>query len=153
MTEFIAWCGFVGAWLLVFGPLNQAIREVQEEEFERDSLERAEHEIAVPPPVSIWWLLVPPVYLVQRRRRDQVYKARIRDAMSSEDLRALAHLRDVATAWFLVAAGAALLAVKETWDLVETYDWSRWAFWVLVGGMFVLAALATGVRIARPNRF
>jgi len=71
--ELIAWCGFVGAWLLVFGPLNQAIRELQEEEFERESIERAVHEIEVPPPVSPWWLVVPPVYVVLRRRRGRVY--------------------------------------------------------------------------------
>jgi hypothetical protein len=52
MTGLIAWCGSVGAWLLVFGPLNQGIREVREEEFERESIQRAEGEIEVPPEVS-----------------------------------------------------------------------------------------------------
>jgi hypothetical protein len=98
-------------------------------------------------------LLVPPVYLVLRSRRDHVYKERIRDAMSSEELRALAHLRDVASAWFLVAAGASLIAVKETWDLVEASGWSRWSFWVLVAGMFALSAVEIAVRIGRPARF
>jgi hypothetical protein len=88
LSELIAWCGFVGAWLLVFGPLNQAIREVQEEEFERDAIARAEREIEVPAPVSAWWLVVPPVYVVLRRRRDRVYRQRVRDAMSPDDLRA-----------------------------------------------------------------
>jgi hypothetical protein len=123
---------------------------VQEEEFECESLGRAEHEIDVPPSVSAWWLLVPPVYLVLRGRRDNVYKARLRDAMSPEDVRALAHLRDVASAWFLVAAGASLLAVKETWGLVETYDLT---FWLLVVGMLALSALTIGLRIVRPSRF
>jgi hypothetical protein len=91
---------------LVLGPLNQAIREVQEEEFERDALARAERELEVAGSVSAWWLLVPPVYYVLRRRRDRIYKLRVRDAMSSEDVLAFAHLRDVASAWFLVAAGA-----------------------------------------------
>jgi hypothetical protein len=63
----------------------------------------------------------------------------------------LAHLRDVASAWFLVAAGASLIAVKETWDLIETYDWSRWSFWVLILGMFVLSAVEIAVRIRRPE--
>lgn len=153
VAELIAWCGFVGAWLLVFGPLNQAIREVQEEEFEREALQRAEHRIEVPPPVSPWWLLVPPIYVVLRSRRGNVYKVRMRDAMSSDDLLALAHLREVASAWFLVATGASLLAVKETWELVETYDWSRWTFWALVLGLLALSAVAIAVRLARPSRF
>src|SRR5262245_14636361 len=129
MAELIAWCGFVGAWLLVFGPLNQAIRELEEEECERDSIVRAARVIEEPSRVSAWWLVVPPVYLVLRRRRDRVYRQRVRDAMSPEDARAFAHLRDVASAWFLVAAGASLIAVKETWDLVETYEWGEWSFW------------------------
>ena len=150
MSEAIAWCGFFGAWLLVLGPLNQAIREVQEEEFERDSIARAEREIDVPSPVSAWWLIAPPVYLVLRRRRDSVYKQRIREAMSPSDIRAFAHLREVASAWFLVAAGASLIAVKETWDLVETYEWDEWSFWVLLGAMLMLAAVVSAVRLRRP---
>jgi hypothetical protein len=42
MPELIAVCGFLGAWLLVIGPLGQAVRELEEEEFERDSFARAE---------------------------------------------------------------------------------------------------------------
>jgi hypothetical protein len=143
----INWCGFVGAWLLVLGPLNQAITELAEEEFERDALARAEREIEVPPPVSAWWLVFPPGYVVLRRRRDQLYKERLRDAMSPETIRAFAHLRDVAGAWLLVAAGAALIAVKETWELTEGYHWGEWSFWVLLAGMLGLAAVVAVVRL------
>lgn len=153
MSHVIAWCGFVGAWLLVLGPLNQAIREVQEEEFERDAIARAARSIDVPAPVSAWWLAVPPVYFVLRRRRDRVYKQLVRDAMSPEDLRAFAHLRDVAGAWFLVAAGASLIAAKETWELVETYDWGEWSFWALLVGMLALGAIVIVTRIRRSGPF
>ena len=30
MPHFIAWCGFLGAWLLVAGPLDQAVREIED---------------------------------------------------------------------------------------------------------------------------
>jgi hypothetical protein len=153
VSEVIAWCGFVGAWLLVMGPLNQAIREVQEEEFERDALAHAEDQIDVPPPISSWWLVVPPVWVVLRRRRDHVYKQRVRDAMSPEDLRAFAHLRDVASAWFLVAAGASLIAVKETWELVETYQWGRWSFWALLAGMLAIGVAVAVIRIRRSDGY
>jgi hypothetical protein len=138
---------------LVLGPLNQAIREVQEEEFERDALARAEREIEASSPVSPWWLVVPPVYVVLRRRRDRVYKQRVRDAMSPEDVRAFAHLRDVASAWFLVAAGASLIAVKETWELVETYEWGEWTFWALLASMLLLGAAMTATRIRRSDPY
>jgi hypothetical protein len=75
---------------------------------------------------------VPPVYVVLRRRRDRIYREQIRDAMSPEEVRAFAHLRDVADAWFLVAAGASLIGVKETWELVEAYEWGEWSFWLLL---------------------
>jgi len=153
LSELIAWCGFVGAWLLVFGPLNQAIREVQEEDFERDAIARAESQIEVPAPVSAWWLVVPPVYVILRRRRDRVYRQRVRDAMSPDDLRAFAHLRDVASAWFLVATGASLIAVKETWELVEEYEWGEWSFWALLGLMLVLAVGVTVARIRRSDEY
>jgi hypothetical protein len=73
--------------------------------------------------------------------------------MSSEDLRAFAHLRDVASAWFLVAAGAALIGVKETWELVEHYDWAEWSFWALLAGMLVLGAVVIVVRIRRSRGY
>lgn len=152
MSQVIAWCGFVGAWLLVLGPLNQAIRELEEEEFERDAIARAEREVEVPPRVSLWWLVAPPVYVVLRRRRDGVYKKRVRDAMSPEDVRAFAHLRDVASAWFLVAAGASLIAVKETWELAEAYEWPEWSFWALLAGMLALAGVVVVARVRRSDR-
>jgi hypothetical protein len=151
MPNIIAWCGFVGAWLLVLGPLNQAIRELQEEEFEQDALVRAEREIEIPAPVSAWWLVVPPVYFGLRRRRGRVYKERVRDAMSAEDIRAFDHLRDVASAWFLVAAGASLIAVKETWELTEAYEWGEWSFWALLIGMLAVSAVLIAVRIQRSD--
>jgi hypothetical protein len=149
----MAWCGFVGAWLLVLGPLNQAIREVQEEEFERDAIARAEREIEVPSRVSAWWLVAPPVYFILSRRRDRVYKQRLRAAMTREDLRAFAHLRDVASAWFLVASGASLIALKETWELVEEHEWGDWSFWALVAGMLALGVAAIVVRVRRSDRY
>jgi hypothetical protein len=151
LSEFIAWCGFLGAWLLVNGPLNQAIREVEEEEFERDALARAEREVEVPARVSGWWLVVPPVYVVLRRRRDRLYKRRIREAMSPDALRAFAHLRDVASAWLLVAAGASLIAVKETWELAEAYEWGEGTFWGLLIGMVALSAAVIGMRVRRSG--
>lgn len=136
---------------MVLGPLNQGIREVQEEEFERDALMRAVRQVEVPDPVSVWWLALPPVYVVLRRRRNHVYKHRVRDAMSPEDLQAFAHLRDVAGAWFLVAAGASLIAVKETWELVEVHQWAEWIFWVLLGILLVVAVAVVVVRIRRSD--
>ena len=37
-----------------------------------------------------------------------------------------------ATGWLYVALGALLIAVKETWELVEYNEWPTWLFWVLI---------------------
>jgi hypothetical protein len=67
----IAWCGFLGAWLLVAGPLDQAVREIEETGFEHEALEEAKTRVEEPPPVSRWWILLPPVwYFLRWRDRD-----------------------------------------------------------------------------------
>jgi hypothetical protein len=154
MPDLIAFCGFLGAWLLVIGPLGQAVRELEEEEFERDSIGRAEQQIEKPPPVSAWWLLAAPVYFVLRRRRGRVYHDRIAVAMKPEEFEAFAHLRDVATAWAFVAAGASLIAVKETWELHEQYNWADWTFWALVVVMLLICGARVSFRVQRhqPRR-
>lgn len=102
MLHIIAWCGFLGAWLLL-------------------------------PPV--WWLL--------SRRRDGIYRHMVGEAMEDEDLLAFLTVKDVLNAWLYVAVGASLLAVGETWDLHEIYEWPEWTFWFGVVGMLVLCVSLT----------
>jgi hypothetical protein len=47
MPPVIAWCGFLGAWLLVAGPLDQAVREVEDNEFGQDAITEAASRVAV----------------------------------------------------------------------------------------------------------
>jgi hypothetical protein len=42
----IAWCGFLGAWLLFAGPIFQAALELQEESREADRIEAEKDELA-----------------------------------------------------------------------------------------------------------
>jgi hypothetical protein len=86
MPHLIAWCGFLGAWLLVAGPLDQAVT-----------------------------------------------------------------VKDILNAWLYVAAGASLIAVKETWELHESYEWPEWTFWLGIVGMLVLC-IGTTVNRARHRR-
>ena len=149
MPHLIAWCAFVGAWLLVVGPLDQATRELQEEEFERDAVALAASAIEAPPAISRRWIPLVPVYYVLRQRRAREYRRRILAVMDSGDLEAFAHLREVATAWAYVAAGASLIAVKETWVLHESYEWAGWTFWALLVLMLALGAAVTAAGVRR----
>jgi hypothetical protein len=152
MPHIIAWCGFLGAWLLVAGPLDQAVREVEESEFEREAVTAAASQVE-PPQVSGWWLLLPPVWWVLRQRRVSEYWHRVSEAMDDSDLVALLNFKDVFSAWAYVAAGASLIAVKETWELHEAYGWPESVFFALLILMLVGCIGATSLRYRhRKNR-
>ena len=140
MADLVAWCGFAGAWLLVIGPIGQATRELEEEEFDRDSFARAGQQVEKPPPVSAWWGLAPPIYYFMRQRRKRLYHDAVEAAMTPTERDALGHIRRVANTWRFVAAGALLIAIKETWELHEQYDWADWTFWALVAAMLIVCA-------------
>lgn len=147
----IAWCGFIGSWLLVAGPLDQALRELREEDFERESLLRASRHVEPLPTVSRRWILVPPVYVVLVRRRSNAYRTLIAQQMDPEELSSMAHLRDVAAAWIYVAAGAALIAVAQTWALHDSYGWPTWGFWLTVAVVVAILAGRIWLRAVRPD--
>ena len=85
MDRLIAWCGFFGAWLLVAGPLFQATRELEEEEFERDAFVRAAKGVEPPERVSNWWWLFPPAHYLLARRRSGEFRQRIWEALPAAD--------------------------------------------------------------------
>ena len=149
MEQLISWSGFVGAWLLVAGPLYQASVELEEEDFERDSLSRAVAVVTSPAPVSRWWWLIPPVGYVLHRRRARAYRELVIRAISRDEREQLIQFSAKATGWGFVAVGAFFIAVKETWELHEVYDWPLAVFWILIPVMIVLAALQTVVRQQR----
>jgi hypothetical protein len=152
VPHIIAWCGFLGAWLLVAGPLDQAVREVEEVDFEQDAIAEAASKVEGPAQISAWWLLLPPVWYLLRRRRESEYRHRVAEKMRDEDLAALFTFRDVIGAWAYVAAGAALIAVKETWELHEAYEWPEWTFFALIVVMALLCVASTRSRLLRRKK-
>ncbi len=48
-----------------------------------------------------------------------------------------------AIGWLLVGLGGLLLAVKETWELTEHYEWPVAVFWILVVVMAAMSAVYT----------
>jgi hypothetical protein len=141
--------GFLGAWLLVAGPLAQATRELQEEEIERDDLDRAAAVLPKPPPVPGWWLLLPPAYYWLHRRRQRAYRRAVIEALPSDKAQAFLRLREKADAWFFVAAGAALIALQQTWTVRAAYRWPAVAFWLLTALMALVCVANTVAQVRR----
>jgi hypothetical protein len=137
MAYFIAWCGFAGAWLLVAGPAFQAVLDFTDEDFGRDELDEARRRIDVRR-VSPWWLLLPPVWYFLKHRQNREYRRTIMHSLTPERQEGMIRFSNVATGWLFVAGGALLLAIKETWEVTELYDWPVAAF----VGMLVAALLA-----------
>ena len=152
MHELIAWSGFVGAWLLVAGPLFQAAVELDEQADRRTGVSRAVRELGERPRVSPWWWLLPPVAYVKQVRRQREYRRQVFDALTPEQVEGFVEFTSVATGWSMVAAGAFFIAVKETYEVVELYAWSLWVFALLLLVMLVLCAGNTVVRVRRAHQ-
>ncbi|GAB3410661.1 hypothetical protein GCM10027515_31280 [Schumannella luteola] len=102
--------------------------------------------------ISPWWWLLPPVaYLKIRRDRDE-YQRVVFEAMPIETRRQFLGFVNKATGWLFVAGGAALIALKETWELVEHYHWPIWLWIVLVVIMAAVSVVNTAVRMARTGK-
>lgn len=149
MHELILWCGFAGAWLLVAGPVYQAVLELRDEDIARDRIAATAHEIGPLEPVSPWWWLLPPVaYWLNKRRRDR-FQRQVLGRLSDEDFEAFVSFVNKAQGWLLVGLGGLLIAAKETWELVEGHEWETWVFWLLV---VLMAGLSVGHAAARSAR-
>jgi hypothetical protein len=148
----IAWCGFVGAWLLVAGPLYQAALELQEQDLERERIRQVTAQVAAPAPVSPWWWLLPPVRYVLAQRRARRWRADMVAALDREDLESLVEYFDKARGWLLVGAGGFLLATKETWELREHYEWPRAVFWIFLVAAALAAALNTVLSVRHTHQ-
>lgn len=152
MDYFIAICGFLGAWLLVAGPLLQGALELLEQEIDREKFDAATHAVAQPPRASRWWWLFPPVAFYRARQRNSAYREAVMKALPLEQREQSIAFLNKATGWFTVAGGASLLAVKETWELVEQFEWPNWLFWVIFVVVFVLCVVNVVVRVNTSNK-
>lgn len=146
----IDWLGFLGAWLLVAGPLNQASIELgQEDHLSREEIEARTRRIEPEPRVSPWWWLIPPVGFWKNHQRSNRQQQKVMESLPAEQIRVLVSFLNKATAWFLVAAGASLIATKETWEVTERMEWPLWAFFALGIAAFLVA---TGYTVERARR-
>jgi hypothetical protein len=146
MDAVIAWVTFAGAWLLVAGPLYQGSVELNELDVDREGIQGkavAAQETQARP--SAWWWLLPPVMYVLHRRWYRALRQEMLAQLTPTQREQLTSFQSKTTGWFTVAAGATLLAVGETWQVVRHYDWPVWVFWLLIVVMLSAAVLSTAV--------
>ena len=147
---FILWCGFFGGWLLVAGPVYQAALELGDQDLSRDDLQPAAA-YTPPPKVSPWWWLLPPIGYWLQRRRSRLARREIMLYWTPEQRAGFVDFANRATGWMVVAMGAALIAAKETYELVENYEWPSWVFWPMAILMAALSAAHTVVRLRKTR--
>jgi hypothetical protein len=73
------------------------------------------------------------------------------DVVPPNEVQPLVHFSETATGWLFVASGAFLIAVNETWELREAYEWSTAVSVVLVIAMLLACAANTVVRVRRKD--
>ena len=149
MDVFIHWAGFLGAWLLVAGPLFQAAVELRDEDLDREQFEKVKGETPEQEPISRWWWLLPPVAYYKERRRNKAYQSAMMAALPSAAREQFVGFMNKANGWFTVAAGAFLIALKETWELAELYELPLAVYIVAV---VVLSGFVVGSTVARLSR-
>ncbi|UDY24445.1 hypothetical protein [Nocardioides sp. Kera G14] len=152
MEEFIRWCAFLGAWLLVAGPIYQAIQELKSEDIERDVLVTATEVVGPPKHTSPWWWLIPPVAWWLRQKRQRDYQLKVALVLDDEEYASLLSFVNKAWGWLVVGLGAFLIAIKETWELFEHREWSHGAYVATVVGMLVLCFFHSAAREAHDAR-
>ena len=152
MNQGIIWAGFLGAWLLVAGPLYQGALELREEDVDRDEIQQTKTRVARPEPLSPWWWLVPPVMYLIRRRQARQFRDEVMAQLSPQQREQFTRFMNKAAGWFTVAGGALLLAADQTWRAAERYGWPPWLFWLLAVLMLGLCVLNTAVRMIRNER-
>lgn len=147
----ILWCGFVGAWLLVAGPIYQAALELDEQDLQRDELVSAFSSVQGSDRVSPWWWLLPPVGYWLRRQQAKRDRAALLMALTHEQLEGFVRYKNKATGWMFVALGALLISVKETAELAEHYEWPTYVVWLVVVVMAALCAINTAATMIRSR--
>lgn len=155
MDDMIAWAVFLGAWLLVAGPLYQGSVELTELDIDREGIAGVKATTTRASPYrrpSAWWWLLPPVMYVLRARWNKEFRQATYAKLSEDQREQVGSFRHKATGWYTVAVGGFLLAAGETWSITEHYRWPVWLFWVLIVVMLAGSVLNTAGQMIRAQR-
>lgn len=152
METFVAWCSFIGAWLLVAGSIYQAVLELKDEDIERGRIRDRQHKVNPIPKVSAWWWFIPPVKFYLERRRSEAYRNAYLNTLTDEEIESLVSFINKSSAWIFVAGGGILIAIKETYELIRPEGFQHiLLFTATVVGLFFLSVINTAFRMRRSK--
>lgn len=140
----LIWLGLVGAWLLVGGSIFQAMLELRGYDVVHERVAVCARGLATPPRISVWWWLLPPVYIYRSRRRSERHFRAVIARLAATDVRDFVALYEKAIGWFLVAGGGVLLAAKETLFVAASFGLGR-----LAGGAVTVLFVAASFGLAK----
>ncbi|MFJ6699970.1 hypothetical protein ACIQM4_28485 [Streptomyces sp. NPDC091272] len=123
MDMIAAWCGFVGAWVLVAGPVYQGTVEMSGVTRVRSAVRTQAQDVAHPERVSPWWWLLPPVAYVMTHRKESAWQQQVMASLTPEQRTEFLALSNKGAGWFMVGSGAMLIGFKEAVELVEILHW------------------------------
>jgi hypothetical protein len=152
MDIFIHLAGFIGAWLLVAGPLLQGAIELRDEEMDREGFERVKTDVEYPAPISRWWWLLPPVFYYKNKRRSDEFRRATMGVLTVEQRRQFVGFTNKATGWFTVAGGAFLIFLKEAWELAELFELPVWLYALVVVVLAIAAVANTINRLSKSDQ-
>ncbi|MEU3011920.1 hypothetical protein [Nocardia asteroides] len=142
-SSVIAGLGALGAWLLVAGPLYQAAMELRNRGFTEGRTLPVQ--VVTGGHVSAWWWLIPPVAYWKHHRRRERIKRRALEVLPVEEVERMVSFSNTALGWMFVATGAALIAVKETYEWVEIAHLPQvWTWVVVVAALGIAVGNAAG---------
>ncbi len=87
--------------------------------------------------------------LVLRRRRSRAYRRTVPARLIPEQRADGAGFLHEAAGWFVIATGGTLIAVTETGELIEHYEWAAPVFPLVVATAFLLSRGSSVFVVAR----
>ncbi len=151
MPYAIAWCGFLGAWLLVAGPLGQPCARSKSRASSARRSRRPRHGVDEPPPglpAGGWCCRRSGGCWAAARG---IYRHRVGEAMDDEALLAFLTVKDILNAWLYVAVGVLPdRGARRPGSCTRARRVAaEWAFWLGVVGMVVFCV---GITVGRTRR-
>ncbi|MGZ4515932.1 MAG: hypothetical protein ACXVX5_14775 [Mycobacterium sp.] len=114
---------FLGAWVLVAGPMYQGAVEMSGVNAVRSAIRSRANAIAHLERVSLWWWLLPPVAYVMTNRKENAWRQQVMASLTQDQRAEFLSYSNKGAGWFMVGAGAVLIGIKEAAELVEVLGW------------------------------